>query len=45
MTHEGSQREGYREFQPSYEIVRRLPVPRVVQTTGSVHPQPRLPNY
>ena len=38
LTHEGSHREVYLDF--------HLPkvVPRVVQTTGSVHPQPTLPN-
>ena len=35
LTHERSQREVYRDFQPSYDIFRR-----VVQTTGSVHLQP-----
>ena len=44
LIHEGSHREVYQEFQPSY--LWRLPqmVPRVVQTTGSVHPQPTLRN-
>ena len=40
LTHEGSHREVYQEFQPSLPQL----VPRVVQTTGSVHPKPTLPN-
>ena len=43
LTHEGSHREVYRDFQPSLTLSAR-PVSRVVQTTGSVHPQPILPN-
>ena len=43
LIHEGSHREVYQEFQPSYHIFPQV-VARVVQTTGSVHPQPTLPN-
>ena len=43
LTHEGSHREVYRDFQPSLTSSAG-PVPRVDQTTGSVHPQPILPN-
>ena len=43
LTHEGSHREAYRDFQPSLTSSAG-PVPRVVQTTGSVHLQPILPN-
>ena len=37
LTHEGSHWEVQQEFQPSYDIFPG-PVPRVVQTTGSVDP-------
>ena len=43
LTHEGSHREVYRDFQPCLTSS-ASPVPRVVQTTGSVHPKPILPN-
>ena len=44
LTHEGSHREVNRDFQPSLTSSAG-PVPRVDQTTGSVHPQqPKLPN-
>ena len=43
LTHEGSHREVYRDFQPSLTSSVGL-VRRVFQTTGSVHPQPTLPN-
>ena len=36
LTQEGSHREVYQEFQPSYVVT------RVVQTTDSVHIQPTL---
>ena len=40
LTHEGSHREVYLEFQPGYDIFHRSGA-KVVQTTaGSVHPQP-----
>ena len=44
LTHEGLHREAYRDFQPSLTSSAG-PVPRVLQTTGSVHPQlATLPN-
>ena len=43
LTNEGSHREVYQDFQPSLKSSAG-PVPRVVQTTGSVHPQSILPN-
>ena len=36
LTHKGSHREVYQEFQPSWHFLQVMP--RVVQTTGSVHP-------
>ena len=42
LTHEGSYREAYRDFQPSLTSSAG-PVTRVVQTTGSMHPKPTLP--
>ena len=43
LTHEGSHREVYWDFQRNLKSSAG-PVPRVDQTTGSVHPQPTLPN-
>ena len=44
LTHEGSNREAYRDFQPSLTSSAG-PVPRVDQTSGFVHhKQPTLPN-
>ena len=43
LTHEGSHSKAYRDFQPSLTSSTG-PVPAVVSTTGSVQPQPALPN-
>ena len=42
LTHEGSHREVYRDFQPT--LTSSAGGAKGYQTTGSVHPQPTLPN-